>query len=68
MTALRNELHELVDQLPETKVAPALRLIRGQLEDEQPERDLPFIGTLEAEPDFAERAEEILRSEQNHPL
>lgn len=65
---MREELHHLVDQLPEEKVAPLLRLVRDQL-DEQPQvRDLPFIGMLEAEADFAERSEEILRVEDNHSL
>lgn len=57
-----------MDQLPEEKVAPLLRLVRDQLDEPQAVRDLPFIGMLEAEPDFAERAEEILRSEDNHSL
>lgn len=68
MSVMREELHHLVDQLPEEKVAPLLRLVRDQL-DEQPQvRDLPFIGMLEAEADFAERSEEILRVEDNHSL
>lgn len=29
---------------------------------------MPFIGMLEAESDFAEHAEEILRSKDNHSL
>lgn len=62
---MREELHHLVDRLPEDKVAPLLRLVRDQLDEPQPVRDLPFIGMLEAEPDFAERAKEILRSEDN---
>ncbi|MGW4406059.1 hypothetical protein ACWEJ6_18655 [Nonomuraea sp. NPDC004702] len=57
-----------MDRLPEEKVAPLLRLVRDQLDEQQAVRDLPFIGMLEAEPDFAERAEEILRAEDNHPL
>jgi hypothetical protein len=65
---MREELRQLVDRLPEEKVAPLLRLVRDQLDEPQVIRDLPFIGMLEAEPDFAERAEEILRSEDNHTL
>lgn len=68
MSVMRDELHHLVDRLPEEKVAPLLRLVRDQLDEQQAVRDLPFIGMLEAEPDFAERAEEILRAEDNHPL
>ncbi|MEU0564022.1 hypothetical protein ABZ297_01310 [Nonomuraea sp. NPDC005983] len=68
MSVMREELHHLVDRLPEEKVAPLLRLVRDQLEEPEAVRELPFIGMLEAEPDFAERAEEILRSEDNHSL
>ncbi|MFI7424595.1 hypothetical protein [Nonomuraea sp. NPDC049684] len=68
MSAMRDELHHLVDRLPEDEVAPLLRLVRDQLDEQQAVRDLPFIGMLEAEPDFAERAEEILRAEDNPPL
>lgn len=66
MSALRDELHHLVDRLPEERVAPLLRLVRGHLDEQPAVRDLPFIGMLEAESDFAERSEEILRSEDNH--
>ncbi|MBD3135538.1 PH domain-containing protein [Microbispora bryophytorum] len=66
MSVMREELDHLVDRLPEEKVAPLLRLIRDQLEEAPVVRSLPFIGLLEAEPDFAERSEEILRAEDNH--
>ncbi|MFC4534293.1 hypothetical protein [Sphaerisporangium dianthi] len=68
MSVMREELHDLVDRLPEEKVAPLLRLVRGQLEKRSIVRDLPFVGLLEAEPDFAERSEEILSVEDNHSL
>ncbi|MER7207974.1 hypothetical protein [Streptosporangium sp. NPDC000239] len=68
MSVMREELHHLVDCLPEEKVAPLLRLVRDQFDERPVIRDLPFIGMLEAEPDFAERSEEILRSEDNHSL
>lgn len=68
MSVMREELHHLVDRLPEEKIAPLLRLVQDQLDEQQTVRDLPFIGMLEAEPDFAERAEEILRAEDNRPL
>jgi hypothetical protein len=29
MTALRREIHELVDQLPDERLAPVLALVRG---------------------------------------
>ncbi|GGP12557.1 hypothetical protein LDL08_19060 [Nonomuraea glycinis] len=68
MSVMREELHHLVDQLPEEKVAPLLRLVKDQLDEPPAVRNLPFIGMLAAEPDFAERAEEILQSEDNHSV
>ena len=67
MSAIRAELHHLVDQLPEKDLRPALELIRGQLaEHEHDKRDLPFFASFAAEPDLAERHEEILRTELGH--
>jgi hypothetical protein len=64
MSAMREELHHLVDQLPEAELRPALELIRGRVaEHDGQERDLPFFASFEAEPDLAERAEEILSAE-----
>jgi hypothetical protein len=64
MSAMREELHHLVDQLPEAELRPALELIRGRVaEHAGQERDLPFFASFEAEPDLAERAEEILSAE-----
>ncbi len=64
MSATRDELHHLVDQLPEAELRPALELIRGRVEqDSGAGRDLPFFASFEAEPDLAERSEEILRAE-----
>ncbi|ASF12444.1 hypothetical protein NBRGN_016_00740 [Nocardia brasiliensis NBRC 14402] len=70
MSAIRKELHHLVDQLPEAELRPALELIRGQLNDDagiddtgKPERNLPFFASFAAEPDLAETHEEVLRSE-----
>ncbi|MFS1301433.1 hypothetical protein [Streptosporangium longisporum] len=64
MSVMREELHHLVDQLPEAELRPALELIRGRLgEPESSERDLPFFASFEAPSDLAERHEEILRSE-----
>jgi len=64
MSASRDKLHELVDQLPETRLRPTLQLIRGQLEVAvEGERDLPFFASFEAEHDLAENHEEYLRSE-----
>lgn len=61
MSAMRDELHHLVDQLPEGELRPALELIRGRVEHAG--RDLPFFDSFEAEPDLAERSEEILQEE-----
>jgi len=64
MSAMRDELHHLVDQLPEAELRPALELIRGRVAEHAKEgRDLPFFASFEAEPDLAERAEEILGTE-----
>jgi hypothetical protein len=64
MSAMRDELHHLVDQLPEAELRPALELIRGRVAERAEEgRDLPFFASFEAEPDLAERAEEILGTE-----
>ena len=59
------DLHELVDQLNPAQ-ADAVRAVVLQLvtpataSGETLPRKLAFIGTLEAEEDFAERSEEIL--------
>ena len=64
MSAMRDELHHLVDQLPEAELRPALELIRGRVaEHGEQGRDLPFFASFEAESDLAERAEEILGTE-----
>jgi len=64
MSAMRDELHHLVDQLPEAELQPALELIRGKVTEHDGQgRDLPFFASFEAEPDLAERAEEILSAE-----
>ena len=64
ISAMREELHHLVDLLPEAGLRPALELIRAHAAgDHGPERDLPFFASSEADPDLAERAEEILASE-----
>lgn len=63
MSVMREELHHLVDQLPESKLQPALELIRGRFGEVGDERDLPFFASFESEPDLAERHEEILRAE-----
>jgi hypothetical protein len=58
-------LKQFVESLDETQAAEALDLLRERYDiSELPDdRRLPFIGALTAEPDFAERSEEILRGE-----
>jgi len=64
MSTTREELHHLVDELPEAELRPALELIRGRIADHGGQgRDLPFFASFEAEPDLAERSEEILSAE-----
>jgi len=64
MSQMRDELHHMVDQLPEAQLRPALELIRGRVEESVgPGRDLPFSASFEADPDLAEQSEEILRAE-----
>jgi hypothetical protein len=64
MSTTREELHHLVDELPEAELRPALELIRGRIADHGGQgRDLPFFASFEAEPDLAEHAEEILSAE-----
>jgi hypothetical protein len=63
MSAMREELHHLVDELPEAEVRPVLELIRGRTDASHRVRDLPFFASFESDPDLAERSEEILRTE-----
>jgi hypothetical protein len=64
MSAMRDELHELVDQLPEAELRPVMEVIRVRVhEDHGSGGNLPFFSSFEAEPDLAERSEEILRAE-----
>lgn len=64
MSAMREELHHLVDRLPEAELRPALELIRGRVAEHGGQgRDLPFFASFASEPDLAERAEEILSAE-----
>jgi len=63
MSAMREELHHLVDELPEAQVEPVLAMVRDRVSDEPSlrRRRLSFAGKLLAEPDLAARSEEILR-------
>jgi hypothetical protein len=61
---MRQELHDLVDQLPEADLRPVLEVMRVCVqEDPRSGRNLPFFSSFEAEPDLAERSEEILSAE-----
>jgi hypothetical protein len=63
MSAMREELHHLVDELPEAQVERVLDLVRDHIDDRHPrKRRLSFAGMLHAEPDLAARSEEILRA------
>jgi hypothetical protein len=63
MSAMREEPHHLVDELPEAEVRSALELIRGRADAAHGLRDLPFFASFKSDPDRAERSEEILRAE-----
>jgi len=85
--ATRDEVHRLVDVLPEDRIAAIGEVLRAAVEAgltgdqarrlaerlraqpdstplaEEPVRTFASAGTLSAEPDLAERVEEILRTE-----
>jgi hypothetical protein len=64
MTATRDELHHLVDQLDDETVPGAAELLRElAARHARPRRRPSWFGALSAGPDFAERSEEILHSE-----
>ncbi|WP_018634731.1 hypothetical protein [Parafrankia elaeagni] len=67
MSTLRDELHSLIDRLPESHVAPILALVResAPVESGGGEWPLPdFVGTLASgKGDLAAHSAEILRAE-----
>ena len=68
MTATRDELHHLVDQLDDDTVPGAAELLRDLAARQgRPRRRPSWFGALSAGPDFAERSEEILRAELGRP-
>jgi hypothetical protein len=68
MTATRDELHHLVDQLDEDTVPDAAALLRELAARQgRPPGRPSWFGALRAGPDFAERSEEILRAELGRP-
>jgi hypothetical protein len=68
MSVTREELHHLVDELDDDKVPGAVALLRELAARQDKPRSRPsWVGTLRAGPDFAERSEDILRSELGRP-
>ncbi len=64
MTVAREELHHLVDELDEETVLNATELLRELAAGRSWQRSRPsWFGALRAGPDFAERSDEILRTE-----
>lgn len=67
MSTMREELHELIDRLPESQVAPILAIVRESTpaEDGGEEWPLPdFVGALSSgKGDLGARSGEILRAE-----
>jgi hypothetical protein len=76
VSAAHEELHHLVDRLNNDQAdalrAVALQLVVGHAGETtspdaeasaEPRRTLSFVGLIDAEPDLAERSEEILRDE-----
>jgi hypothetical protein len=67
-STLREELHELIDRLPESRVAPILALVRESTptEDGGEGWQLPgFVGALSSgKGDLGARSGEILREER----
>ncbi len=67
VSTLRDELHSLIDRLPESRVAPILALVRESAPaegggDEWPLPD--FVGALSSgKGDLAARSAEVLRAE-----
>jgi hypothetical protein len=64
MTVAREELHHLVDELDEETVPNATELLRELAAGMSRLRSRPsWFGALQAGPDYAERSDEILRTE-----
>lgn len=64
MNAAHEELHHLVDELPEEQVPETLAVLRARRDRGERSWPPPWFGAAEGRrTDTAERAEEILRSE-----
>jgi hypothetical protein len=66
--ASREDVHRLVDAVPEARLPVVERLLRATIGP--PAGELPrrfaSTGTLSAEHDLAERAEQVLREDTDH--
>ena len=60
----REDMHRLVDALPESRLPAIEQILRASLDGPVPTaaRRFASAGTLSAEHDLAERSEDILRS------
>jgi hypothetical protein len=67
--ANRDDVHRLVDAVPEARLPAVERVLRASLDGPIPEPPRRFVssGTLSAEHDFAERSEDILREDPGQP-
>lgn len=65
MTATRNDVHQLVDELGEDRLTEAAAALRGlvQRNSSSRRRQFRFAAGMSAEPDLATRSGEIVRDE-----
>ncbi|WP_405139421.1 hypothetical protein OG589_23085 [Sphaerisporangium sp. NBC_01403] len=64
MSAQREELHQLIDDLPDEQVPATLALLRAQTGRTTSEWPPSWFGAAEArQPDISERVDEILQEE-----
>lgn len=64
----REDVHRLVDALPEARLPVVERILRASLAEPPPAAPRRFAsaGTLTAERDLADRSEDILRAGDEH--
>lgn len=68
MSATRDDLRHLVDEISEDRIADAVALLRQFTVTGEPVNELPFAGIIHSgHGELAERAEEILREEFGRP-
>lgn len=71
MTITRDEVHRLIDAVPEGQISAVGELVRAAIEESRtppdtatpPVRVFASAGTLSADHDLAERVEQVLRAE-----